>query len=111
MPGHGACFRDHRAVVDRRLRNQEHRAHRLLAAIPAQGDTVGNLARVMFPGLTEAQLFLGLSETLAHLDVLQDQHLVTAVDGLPARYCVARMRPDSRLSGRGGAPELGVRLR
>ena len=90
MPGHGACFRGHRDVIDRRLHNQEQRARRLLATMPADGATVAHLAKALFPSLPDAQLFLGISEALAHLDVLQDLALVTVDDGLPARYRVSR---------------------
>ncbi len=86
LPGHGACFRRHRELIARRLHNQEQRARRLLTLLPEGGDTVGNLAKALFPGLKESQLLIGLSEALAHLDVLQSQGLVTVEEGPPARY-------------------------
>jgi glyoxylase-like metal-dependent hydrolase (beta-lactamase superfamily II) len=93
MPGHGACFREHREVIDRRLLNQEERAGRLLATLSKDRETVGVLARALFPGLTDLQQYLALSEVLAHLDLLQEQDRVTVEGDSPARYRVSGAKP------------------
>lgn len=89
LPGHGAPFRGHAALVARRLTSQEGRATRLLAGIETGYDTVESLAALLFPGLPEEQHFLGISDTLGHLDILEEQGRVRRSGEAPARYELA----------------------
>jgi glyoxylase-like metal-dependent hydrolase (beta-lactamase superfamily II) len=89
LPGHGPTFGDHAALIARRLAAQEERATRLLVGLAAGHDTVLALAYFLFPGLPEGQLFLGISEVLGHLDILEEQGRVRHSGGAPARYAVA----------------------
>jgi glyoxylase-like metal-dependent hydrolase (beta-lactamase superfamily II) len=89
LPGHGPTFRGHTALIARRLAGQEERATRLLAGPEAGHDTVLALARFLFPALPDGQLFLGISEVLGHLDILEEQGRITHSGDAPARYRVA----------------------
>jgi glyoxylase-like metal-dependent hydrolase (beta-lactamase superfamily II) len=89
LPGHGPAFADHRSLIERRLKGQTDRAQRLLAGITAERDTVAALSEMLFPQLTGDHYFLGLSEVLGHLDILESQRLVGHTGDAPARY--ARM--------------------
>jgi glyoxylase-like metal-dependent hydrolase (beta-lactamase superfamily II) len=86
LAGHGAPFSDHAALIARRLAGQEERAQRLLAGLGAGPMTVAALTRVLFPTLPDAQLFLGLSEVVGHLDILEEQGLAQHTGDAPARY-------------------------
>ncbi len=70
-PGHGPPVRDHRALIATRL---EHHATRsaYIASLLADGPlTAYELCMRLFPKLPLGQLFLGLSEVIGHLDVLE----------------------------------------
>jgi glyoxylase-like metal-dependent hydrolase (beta-lactamase superfamily II) len=88
LPGHGPAFGDHRSLIERRLKGQADRALRLLAGITSERDTVAALSEMMFPNLTGDQYFLGLSEVLGHLDILESQMRVVHSGEAPARYAV-----------------------
>jgi glyoxylase-like metal-dependent hydrolase (beta-lactamase superfamily II) len=86
LAGHGAAVSDHAALIARRLAGQEERAQRLLAGLEAGPMTVAALTRMLFPTLPDTQLFLGLSEVLGHLDILEEQGLAQHTGDAPARY-------------------------
>lgn len=86
LPGHGPAFGDHRALIERRLAGQIERAHRLLAAIGEERHTVLALTEHLFSRLGGDQLFLGLSEVLGHLDLLETEGLATHKGTAPAHY-------------------------
>jgi glyoxylase-like metal-dependent hydrolase (beta-lactamase superfamily II) len=86
LPGHGPSFTGHKDLIARRLRGQDERARRLLESLRDRDHTVLSLAMVLFPGLPPAQLFLGLSEVLGHLDLLEDAGLAAHEGEAPARY-------------------------
>ncbi len=86
LPGHGPAFGDHRSLIERRLQGQTARAQRLLAGITAERDTVAALSEMLFPNLTGDQHFLGLSEVLGHLDILESQSRIGHSGDAPARY-------------------------
>jgi glyoxylase-like metal-dependent hydrolase (beta-lactamase superfamily II) len=86
LPGHGPSFTDHAALIARRLQNQEERSQRLLVGIDAGHVTVLELTYFLFPGLAESQLFLGLSEVVGHVDLLEERGLARYSGEAPARY-------------------------
>ncbi len=86
LPGHGPSFAGHAELIERRLHGQDERAKRLLDALDIGGQTARELAYVLFPGLPAGQLFLGLSEVLGHLDLLEDGGHVYHEGESPARY-------------------------
>jgi glyoxylase-like metal-dependent hydrolase (beta-lactamase superfamily II) len=70
LPGHGVPILDHRTLIDRRLREHDERAARLLELLGAGPRTTYDLARELFRGRAQSQAFLTLSEVLGHLDLL-----------------------------------------
>lgn len=73
LPGHGEPFTDHRALVHERLAFYRARRDRVLALLGAGAATVYEVCRALFPGLERDQLFLGLSETVGYLDLLEEE--------------------------------------
>jgi glyoxylase-like metal-dependent hydrolase (beta-lactamase superfamily II) len=86
LPGHGAPFAGSSALILRRLKTHEDRAQRLLAHLREGRDTVLALCEALFPGLQADQLFLGLSEVLGHMDLLEEQEQARHDGEAPARY-------------------------
>jgi glyoxylase-like metal-dependent hydrolase (beta-lactamase superfamily II) len=76
-PGHGAPFQGHRKLIKERLAFHDRRAAKLLGFLADGPATVYALSRRLFPNLAGVELFLGLSETLGHLDLLEDRGQVT----------------------------------
>ena len=70
-PGHGEPFTGHRALIDRRLLEQDHRCASIAAHL-AQGPlTAVEVSRRLFPRLQGRGVFLGISEAIGHLDLLE----------------------------------------
>jgi glyoxylase-like metal-dependent hydrolase (beta-lactamase superfamily II) len=88
LPGHGPAFGDHRSLIERRLHGQTDRAQRLFASISAECDTVAALSEMLFPRLTGDQYFLGLSEVLGHLDILESRMRIAHSGDAPAHYAL-----------------------
>ncbi|MGH2409084.1 MAG: MBL fold metallo-hydrolase [Chloroflexota bacterium] len=86
LPGHGPAFTDHAALIERRLAAQDIRARRLLAGLEEGRDTVAALSEMLFPKLQGDQRFLGLSEVLGHLDLLEEEGLAAHQGSDPAQY-------------------------
>jgi glyoxylase-like metal-dependent hydrolase (beta-lactamase superfamily II) len=76
-PGHGAPFQGHRKLIKERLAFHDRRAAKLLGFLADGPASVYDLSRRLFPNLAGVDLFLGLSETLGHLDLLEDRGQVT----------------------------------
>lgn len=73
LPGHGPEIGDHRAVAaDYRLRH-ERRLEAMAAQVPPAGVTAYELMRQVFPRVRGWNVFLALSEVLAHVDYLVTQ--------------------------------------
>jgi glyoxylase-like metal-dependent hydrolase (beta-lactamase superfamily II) len=77
-PGHGAPFQGHRKLIRERFAFHDRRAAKVLGFLAAGPATVYELTRRLFPTLEGTELYLGLSEALGHLDLLEDRGQVTA---------------------------------
>jgi len=78
--GHGEPITDIAGLVARRLAFHDQRAAILYGFLAeADGQTLYALSRRLFPKITDAQMFLTLSETLGHLDLLEDAGRIQAV--------------------------------
>lgn len=69
LPGHGPTITDPLAVVQTYLARHERRLDLFRQRI-ADGSTPFAVSREVYPRVTEGDLFLALSEVLAHLDLL-----------------------------------------
>ncbi|MDI6893548.1 MAG: MBL fold metallo-hydrolase [Bacillota bacterium] len=76
LPGHGDPVSDHRALVCERLGLYRVRRDRILDLLGAGPATVYGLCLSLFPDLERDQLFLGLSETVGYLDLLEEEGMV-----------------------------------
>ncbi len=87
VPGHGACFPEHRAVIASLRSFYARRQEKLLALIPPEGATPVDLVRAIFPQARPFDLFLMIGEILGNLDVLEDAGRVRcSEDGGRLRY-------------------------
>jgi glyoxylase-like metal-dependent hydrolase (beta-lactamase superfamily II) len=84
LPGHGPPFAGHRAVIDGLLDYLERRQVRLLEHLTDGPQTGWELCQALFPRAGAGEAFLTMSETVAHLEVLEARGAVerTEVDGV-----------------------------
>lgn len=73
LPGHGEVVNDMPGLVRQRLAFHKRRAQKILDALGARPLTLWELIQPIFPKLTRGMdFFLGLSEILGHLDLLDE---------------------------------------
>jgi glyoxylase-like metal-dependent hydrolase (beta-lactamase superfamily II) len=77
--GHGQPIHDVHKVVRKRLHFHERRAQRMLDSIGAEERSAYGIAEPLFGRLSGAEAFLALSETIGHLDWLEEQRRIEAV--------------------------------
>ena len=93
LPGHGAPFTGHRAVIDGLLGFYRKRQDRLLGARRRGGaaGTAWALCQALFPRARPADAYLTLSETVGNLEVLEAAGAVACRRDQPLwRYVTAR---------------------
>ena len=78
-PGHGENIDDHRALVAERLRFHEERKERIAGMLAGGPCTAYELMQQLFPRLSNFEVFLGLSEVIGHLDLLEIEGRVAVV--------------------------------
>jgi len=69
LPAHGPVITDHRKVTDNYRARHERRLGRLVERL-ARPATVWEVTREIYPQVDEINIFLAVSEVLAHLDLL-----------------------------------------
>jgi glyoxylase-like metal-dependent hydrolase (beta-lactamase superfamily II) len=79
LPGHGEAFADHRALVATREEMHARRARRILRSVDGTR-TAADMIGVLWRALPVTQHYLALSEVLGHLDLLEADGLVRAVE-------------------------------
>jgi glyoxylase-like metal-dependent hydrolase (beta-lactamase superfamily II) len=79
LPGHGEPFADHRGLVASREEMHARRARRILRSVDGTR-TAADLIAVLWRALPVTQHYLALSEVLGHLDLLEADGLVRAVE-------------------------------
>jgi glyoxylase-like metal-dependent hydrolase (beta-lactamase superfamily II) len=98
LPGHGTPFSSHRKRIREIQRHHRVRRQALLDALKAQaksrrkknGMTLFMLKQEIFPDLRDAELFLGLSEIFGHMEVLEEEGLITSDKRKGQRfYCLS----------------------
>ncbi len=77
-PGHGEPFTDVAGVVGRAMAQYEERKELLLRHLAEEPATAFDLVVRLFGTLPLEQVFLGVCEVLGHMEILQDEGLVTA---------------------------------
>jgi glyoxylase-like metal-dependent hydrolase (beta-lactamase superfamily II) len=91
LPGHGAPFGQHRRVIDGLLEFQRRRQARVREALAGEPRSGYEVARALFPAAGAADLFLVMSETIAHLEVLEAHGEVSrALEGETYRFALTR---------------------
>ena len=70
LPGHGAAFDEHAALIDERFRLHERRAMKFLGLITERPRTAYELAQALWGNVAVTQAYLTLSEVLGHMDLL-----------------------------------------
>jgi glyoxylase-like metal-dependent hydrolase (beta-lactamase superfamily II) len=71
LPAHGEPIEDVRALVTERLAFHRARLEQIEQELARGGKTVYELCNVFFPNLKSVDVFLGLSEIIGHLDILE----------------------------------------
>lgn len=84
LPGHGPLIDDHQAVAGSYMEKHERRLLSLRERI-REPRAAYDLTREVYPRVREFDIFLALSEVLAHLDLLVDRGLATLEPGFVYR--------------------------
>lgn len=71
LTGHGPPVEDHRALVEQRLAMHRERLERIRTFLADGPRTPYQVCRALFPNLADHDVFLAMSEVIAHLDVLE----------------------------------------
>lgn len=81
LPGHGKIITDHRRRIAEMLAHHRQRAEEILIILRAAASplTPWQLAERLYSGLAGENIFLAVSEVVAHLDVLASEGLVRQV--------------------------------
>jgi glyoxylase-like metal-dependent hydrolase (beta-lactamase superfamily II) len=79
LPGHGEPFSDHRRLIERRAQMHRRRAGKILRSLE-RPTTAAEIASRLWRHVPVTQAYLALSETLAHLDVLEAEGRVARRD-------------------------------
>lgn len=80
LGGHGPPIVDHRALIDRRLAEQDERAEHLLEILRTGRKSAHELAIAIWGTVAITQAYLTLSEVIGHLDLLLDAGAVAEDD-------------------------------
>jgi len=73
IPGHDACFPDHRRIIDGLVAFYDRRQDKIFGFLPPQGATPMDLVRSIFPKATPFDTFLMMGEILGNLDRLEEK--------------------------------------
>ena len=76
LPAHGEPMYDVRALVDARLAFHRARLDHIEQQLGCCATTAFELCNILFPKLKSFDIFLGLSEVIGHLDVLEAEKRV-----------------------------------
>lgn len=69
--GHGPPVYGHHALIEKRLESTHARKEKIAALVADRPRTVYQMGEAMFPDLATGELFLGISEIVGHLDLLE----------------------------------------
>lgn len=77
LPGHGEIITDHRLLIARRIELCRHRQDQIAALIKGRPMNAYQISTELFPGLDNHSLFLGISEVIGFLQLLEDEGCLT----------------------------------
>jgi glyoxylase-like metal-dependent hydrolase (beta-lactamase superfamily II) len=77
LPGHGEPILDVRALVESRVAFHRARCEVIKAHVRPGQATAYEIMQILFPKLKGMDVFLGLSEVIGHLDILEDEELIS----------------------------------
>jgi glyoxylase-like metal-dependent hydrolase (beta-lactamase superfamily II) len=80
MPAHGPVIDDPAALIHRYIDHRAQREAQVLAALAADGSTVGAITATIYPTLTEALVPMARESVLAHLQKLESEGRVGRVE-------------------------------
>jgi glyoxylase-like metal-dependent hydrolase (beta-lactamase superfamily II) len=83
FPGHGECIDDMNEILERYKIHQEERTDLVWQAIRKKEVPIYYLVDDVFPGLSKGDLFLALSEIIAHLELLVNEGRAEVADAGP----------------------------
>ncbi|MGH2787039.1 MAG: MBL fold metallo-hydrolase [Actinomycetota bacterium] len=90
-PGHGAPVTDPDALIARTIAHHERRVQTIAEGLDSDPRTPFEIAMGLYPKVTGYEVFLAVSETLAHLDlVVEDGNAVTSERDGVTYYSAAR---------------------
>jgi glyoxylase-like metal-dependent hydrolase (beta-lactamase superfamily II) len=90
LPGHGAPIKDLCGLVAERVAFHRRRAQEMMTLLVQGPRTAYQITKLLFTDLHGMNLFLGLSEVIGHLDILEDEGRVVAQEGkMPVLYALA----------------------
>jgi glyoxylase-like metal-dependent hydrolase (beta-lactamase superfamily II) len=87
LAGHGRPVRDHRRLIDERMRVHDRRAQKILDLVVERPLTAYEIAQELWGNVAVTQAYLTLSEVLGHADVLlNDGRIRETEDGAVVRF-------------------------
>ncbi len=90
LAGHGRPVRDHRRLIDERMRVHDRRAQKILDLVVERPRTAYEIAQELWGNVAVTQAYLTLSEVLGHADLLlNDGRLRETEDGGVVRFAGA----------------------
>lgn len=94
LPGHGPVFGDPRSLIAERIRLHRVRAEEIWTALRSGPRTARDLVDVLWSGLGDEVLWLGVAEVIAHLDLLarEGRIVMETRDGLVFSQAVDNAR-------------------
>lgn len=72
-PGHGGVFNDYRSVIEQGRRHHERQCSTIMGILEKRRFNAFELSQILYPNLRGWEIFLGISEIQAHLDLLVSQ--------------------------------------
>jgi glyoxylase-like metal-dependent hydrolase (beta-lactamase superfamily II) len=71
-PGHGDPVTDPQGLIDRTIRHHERRKQTVAGCLDHEPRTPYDIAMALYPSVSGYDVFLAVSETLAHFDLVVD---------------------------------------
>lgn len=79
-PGHFEIINDHKAIIQNLMNFHFKRMMRIHKLIKDKPATPYDIMNMLFKNLKQQELFLGISEVVGHLDLLEEKEMVTSFE-------------------------------